>query len=127
VSSTDQGSPPTPGPDWADVQQSAEFTELRRRLRRFVFPMTVAFLVWYLLYVLMSDYAHGFMDTKVFGNVNVGLLFGLLQFVSTFAITSVYVRFANRKLDPLSEKIRGDIEGPASGTDSDSDVADGAR
>jgi uncharacterized membrane protein (DUF485 family) len=127
VSSTDQGSPPTPGPDWADVQQSAEFTELRRRLRRFVFPMTVAFLVWYLLYVLMSDYAHGFMDTKVFGNVNVGLLFGLLQFVSTFAITSVYVRFANRKLDPLSEKIRGDVEGTASDSDSDSDVEDGAR
>jgi uncharacterized membrane protein (DUF485 family) len=126
VSSTDQGPPPTPGPDWADVQESAEFTELRRRLRVFVFPMTVAFLVWYLLFVLLSDYAHGFMDTKVFGNVNVGLLFGLLQFVSTFAITSVYVRYANRKLDPLAEKIRGDVEGPGSDTVAD-DSEDGAR
>jgi uncharacterized membrane protein (DUF485 family) len=130
VSSTDQGSPPTPGPDWADVQQSAEFTELRRRLRAFVFPMTVAFLLWYLLYVLMSDYAHDFMDTKVFGNVNVGLIFGLLQFVSTFAITSVYVRFANRKLDPLAEKIRGDIEGTGTTEPTDSAESDdegGAR
>jgi uncharacterized membrane protein (DUF485 family) len=127
VSSTDQGSPPTPDPDWADVQQSAEFTELRRRLRGFVFPMTVAFLAWYLLYVLLSDYAHGFMDTKVFGNINIGLIFGLLQFVSTFAITSVYVRYANRKLDPLSEKIRSDIEGPGSTDATDSDIEDGAR
>ncbi len=111
MSSTDQGSPPTPSPDWEDIQQSAEFTELRRRMRGFVFPMTVAFLLWYLLYVLLSDYAHGFMSTKLFGNITVGLVFGLLQFVSTFVITYLYVRFANRRLDPVSEKIRDDVEG----------------
>jgi uncharacterized membrane protein (DUF485 family) len=94
-----------------DIQQSAEFTQLRRRLRNFVFPMTAAFLAWYLLYVLLSDYAHGFMDTKVFGNISVGLVFGLLQFVSTFVITGLYIRHANRKLDPVAEKIRSDIEG----------------
>jgi uncharacterized membrane protein (DUF485 family) len=117
VSSTDQDPPPTPppaeSPDWTEIQESAEFTELRRRLRGWVFPMTAAFLAWYLLYVLLSDYAHEFMSTKLFGNINVGLVFGLLQFVSTFVITGLYVRHANRKLDPLSEKIRGDIEGGA--------------
>jgi uncharacterized membrane protein (DUF485 family) len=51
------------------------------------------------------------MSTKVAGNITVGLIFGLLQFVSTFVITGVYVWYANRKLDPLAEKIRGDIEG----------------
>ena len=111
MSSTEEDLPPTAGPDWAEIQQSAEFTQLRRRLRGFVFPMTVAFLVWYLLYVLLSDYAHGFMDNKLFGNINVGLVFGLLQFVSTFVITGLYIRYANRKLDPVAEKIRGDIEG----------------
>lgn len=116
MSSTDQDPPPTPpsaGPDWTEIQDSAEFTELRRRLRGWVFPMTAAFLVWYLLYVLLSAYAHGFMNTKLFGNISVGLVFGLLQFVSTFVITSLYVRHANRKLDPVSEKIRHDIEGGA--------------
>lgn len=110
MSSTDQEPPPSSGPDWATIQESAEFTQLRKRLRGFVFPMTVAFLVWYLLYVLLSDYAHDFMSTKVFGNINIGLIFGLLQFVSTFLITSLYVRHANRKLDPVAEKIRTDIE-----------------
>ncbi len=32
-----------------------EFVELRRRYRGFVFPATVAFLSWYLLYVVMSQ------------------------------------------------------------------------
>lgn len=135
MSSTDQDPPPTPGPDWATVQESAEFTELRRRLRGFVFPMTVAFLAWYLLYVLLSDYAHDFMSTKVVGNINIGLVFGLLQFVSTFLITSLYVRHANRKLDPVAEKIRGDIEGggvqaPAGGSvdpDTDPNAEGGTR
>ncbi|MDQ4118820.1 MAG: DUF485 domain-containing protein, partial [Actinomycetota bacterium] len=43
--------------------------------------------------------------------INVGLIFGLLQFVSTFVITVLYIRFADRRLDPLSTKIREEIEG----------------
>jgi uncharacterized membrane protein (DUF485 family) len=61
--------------------------------------------------VLLASYAPAFMATPVFGNINLGLLFGLLQFVSTFAITAWYVRFADRRLDPLAGEIRADIEG----------------
>ncbi|MEU8630808.1 DUF485 domain-containing protein [Amycolatopsis sp. NPDC048633] len=100
-----------PQTDWESVQGSPEFTDLRRRLRVFVFPMTALFLLWYLLYVLLADYAHGFMSTKLAGNINVGLVFGLLQFVSTFVITGLYVRYANRKLDPVADEIRAEIEG----------------
>src|SRR5436309_15359190 len=85
---------------WTEVQQSAEFADLRHRLRSFVFPMTALFLVWYLVYVLLADYAHGFMSTKVVGNINVALILGVLQFVSTFVITGLYVRYANRIFDP---------------------------
>jgi uncharacterized membrane protein (DUF485 family) len=98
---------------WVDVQASDDFAELKHRLRKFVFPVSGLFLAWYLLYVLLSDYAHDFMSTKVIGNINVGLIFGLLQFVSTFLITSIYVRHANRNLDPVADKIREDIEGGA--------------
>lgn len=97
--------------EWTRVHQSPEFAQLRRRLRGFVFPMTAIFLGWYLLYVLLADYAHGFMSIKVFGNVNVGLLLGLAQFVSTFVITGLYVRFANRNLDPIADQIREELEG----------------
>jgi uncharacterized membrane protein (DUF485 family) len=82
------------------LQDSEEFGELRSRFRRFVFPMTGLFLAWYFLYVLLSVYASDFMSTKVFGNVNVGLLLGLGQFVSTFVITILYVRWADREFDP---------------------------
>ncbi|MFD3593350.1 DUF485 domain-containing protein [Nocardia sp. NPDC058640] len=104
--------PRTPSADeWLAVQASPQFQELRTRLRRFIFPMTALFLVWYLSYVLLGAYAHDFMATKVFGNVNVGLLLGLGQFVSTFLITGLYVRFANRELDPRAAAIREELEG----------------
>lgn len=96
---------------WAAAQSSPEFAQLRKRLRNFVFPVSALFLVWYLVYVLLADYAHGFMSIKLVGNINVGLVLGLLQFVSTFAITTWYVRYANKNLDPVAEQIREDVEG----------------
>jgi uncharacterized membrane protein (DUF485 family) len=96
--------------EYLEAQNSPEFAELRRRFRRFVFPMTVAFLAWYLLYVLLSTYAPDLMGTRVFGNVNLGLLFGLAQFVSTFVITHVYVSHANRRTDPIADEMRERLE-----------------
>jgi uncharacterized membrane protein (DUF485 family) len=96
--------------EYRQAQASPEFTELRRRFRSFAVPMTVAFLAWYLLYVLLSTYAPGFMATDVFGNINVGLLLGLGQFVSTFLITSLYVRHAGRSTDPIADEMRERLE-----------------
>lgn len=100
----------TAADEWRAVHDGPEFATLRRRLRGFVFPMTAIFLGWYLLYVLLADYAHDFMSTKLFGNINVGLVLGLMQFVSTFVITALYVRYANRHLDPVADQIRHDLE-----------------
>ncbi len=103
-----QGRPADP---WAAACADAEFAALRRRLRRFVFPMTALFLAWYFLYVLLAAFAPRVMAVPVVGYVNVGLIFGLLQFASTFAITTAYVHFANRHLDPVSTRIREQVEG----------------
>lgn len=95
------------------MQASPQFQELRSKFRSFVFPMTFAFLVWYFLYVLLSIYATTFMGTKAFGNITWGLIIGLGQFVSTFLITYLYIRFANREIDPRAESIRVELEGEA--------------
>lgn len=99
--------------EYTDVQQSAEFAELRRSYRSFAFPLTLAFITWYLLYVLLSNYAGGFMGTKVIGNINVALVLGVLQFVSTFLIAWWYARTAAAKLDPKAEAIKNRMEGGA--------------
>ncbi|GAA1664243.1 hypothetical protein GCM10010977_03290 [Citricoccus zhacaiensis] len=108
----------TPHPDLADnghvdfraVQATPQFQELRKTHRSFVFPWTVVFIVWYFLYVILAAYAPEFMSIKVLGNINLGLVIGLLQFVSTFVITGLYVAFSNKKLDPRSTAIREELE-----------------
>jgi uncharacterized membrane protein (DUF485 family) len=109
------GDQPTPvsASAFQEVQASAEFIELRSRFRRFAFPMTAAFLVWYFAYVLLSTYAESFMNIRVFGNVSLGILLGLLQFLTTFLITWLYIRHANKNLDPLAAKLRDKLEGSA--------------
>ncbi|GAA5163896.1 MULTISPECIES: DUF485 domain-containing protein [Amycolatopsis] len=92
--------------DYEAIQRSPEFTTLRGRFRRFAFPMTLLFIAWYLGYVLLAAYAHGFMSTKVYGEINVAIVLGILQFVSTALITIAYLRFAKRRLDPQVEVVR---------------------
>lgn len=92
------------------IQAGEQFQELRRRYRSWAFPMTVAFLAWYLLYVVLSGFARDFMGTKLFGNINVALVFGVLQFVSTFLIAWAYSRHAAAKLDPIADDLRAGVE-----------------
>ena len=99
------------GSTFLEVQQTDEFQGLKRTLRRFIFPATIGFLAWYLLYVLMSAYARDFMATKLLGNINVAYVFGLLQFVSTFVIAFVYSRYADKHFDPTADRIRHRLEG----------------
>ncbi|GAA3782069.1 DUF485 domain-containing protein [Streptomyces phyllanthi] len=103
--------PPTE--EFVRVQESAEFGELRRSHRSFAFPLTIAFIAWYLLYVLLSNYAGDFMGTKLFGNINIAFVFGVAQFVTTFLIAWWYSRHAAAKLDPKAEAIKSRMEGGA--------------
>jgi uncharacterized membrane protein (DUF485 family) len=100
-------------PVYDRLHAAPEFTELRRLYRGFVFPATAAFLAWYLLYVVMSNWAGDFMNTKVVGNINVALVFGLLQFVTTFLLAWLYSRFSTAKLDPLARKLNADYDATA--------------
>ncbi|MFI7012439.1 DUF485 domain-containing protein [Streptomyces sp. NPDC050145] len=99
--------------EFVEVQQSAEFGELRRAHRSFAFPLTIAFIAWYLLYVLLSNYAGDFMGTKVLGNINVAFVLGLAQFLTTFLIAWWYSKHAAAKLDPRAEAIKSRMEGGA--------------
>lgn len=101
---------PPGGIDYIAVEESPRFRELKRRQRGFVFPLSIAFLVWYFTFVLLSSFAPAFMATPVWGNINVGILLGLGQFVTTFVITMTYVWYANRRLDPIAEELRDELE-----------------
>lgn len=96
--------------DYIAVEESDRFRTLKRTQRSFIFPLAAFFLIWYFVYVLLAAFATDFMSQRVWGDITVGLIMGLGQFVTTFAITMGYVAFANRKLDPLATEIREELE-----------------
>lgn len=103
--------PPNEGAviDYEQFQNRPEFRAYKRRFRRFTFPLTIAFMVWFLAYVMLAAFAHDFMAQPFMG-LSVGLWLGLGQFVTTFGITMWYVSFANTHLDPATEKLRAELE-----------------
>ncbi len=92
-------------PEYQALYDDPEFAELRRRFKRLVFPLLGAGLAWYALYVVFATYAHDFMGEEVLGRINVGLIFGLLQFVTTFGIAYLYAKRAEVEIDPMSKSL----------------------
>lgn len=92
------------------AMDSPAYAKLRATFRSFAFPMTVAGLTCYFVYVILSIYAPGFMGTPAIGALNWGSLIGLLQFVIVWAWTAIYVRFANSRLDTAAADLKTQLE-----------------
>lgn len=109
MSTPDARHTPTPE-EFLAAQASPEFQELKKKHRGFAFPVTIVSLVWFAVYVILALFAPDMYATKVWGNINVGIIMGLLQFVTTFVITYVYVKFANKQIEPRTQAIRDKLE-----------------
>lgn len=92
------------------VQRSPEFRQLKRSFMGFIAPLTVLFLLWYIVYVILAGWAPGLFAVKVFGYVTVGLLLGLGQVVTTFVITMLYRSWADKRYDPSASRLREEME-----------------
>ena len=51
------------------------------------------------------------MALEIGGGFNIWLVLGIAQFVTTFMITWMYVKFANKNLEPRQSAIREKMEG----------------
>jgi uncharacterized membrane protein (DUF485 family) len=88
------------------VGKDPEMVELEHRHQRFVWPVTVFFLIYYLSLPILAGVAPDLMGTKVFGEFTVGYLFALSQFLMAFVVAWVYARWAARRMDPLATDLR---------------------
>ncbi|MFF3334384.1 DUF485 domain-containing protein [Streptomyces sp. NPDC002888] len=100
---------------YLEVQRSAAFQEVRTRYRRFVIPAVAVFFSWYVGYVVTATIAPGFMARPVAGAVNVAMLAGLGQFLSTFLLTWGYARHARLRRDRAALELRWDTQELARG------------
>ncbi|MCO5998279.1 DUF485 domain-containing protein [Actinoallomurus rhizosphaericola] len=92
------------------IRNDERFAILKGRSRRLALIILSTFLGWYFLYVLAAAFARDVMAYRLFGNVNVALASGVLQFVAVFVLAWRYTRHARAALDPLAAQIVADAE-----------------
>lgn len=103
------GAPDTAG-IYLAVQRSEAFREVRGSYRRFVVPAVIGFLAWYVAYVVLATAAPGLMARPVVGAVNVAMVAGLGQFLTTFLLTWAYARHARLRRDRAALELRWDTQ-----------------
>ncbi|UUN29600.1 DUF485 domain-containing protein [Streptomyces sp. FIT100] len=96
----------SPADIYLEVHRSPAFQEVRSRYRRFVVPAVLAFFLWYVAYVIAAIAAPGLMARPVAGAVNVAMVAGLGQFLSTFLLTWAYARHARLRRDRAALDLR---------------------
>ena len=95
---------------YLEVQRSAAFQEVRSRYRGFVIPGVAVFFTWYVGYVVAATTAPAFMARPVAGAVNVAMVAGLGQFLTTFLLTWAYARHARLRRDRAALDLRWDTQ-----------------
>ena len=89
---------------WDRIAESHEFKDLMATKKIFIIPAFLFFVVYYFLLPVLVGYAPHFMDTKVWGNVNLAYLFALSQFFMAWIIAGLYVH-AGDDFDEMSKDI----------------------
>ena len=95
---------------WEETQASPEFQALKKKFRNYAFPVAALSLAWYFVYVLLTGFAREALATKLIGEINLALVLGLLQFVTTFLIAWAYDKHSTKHLDDASDKIAREVE-----------------
>jgi uncharacterized membrane protein (DUF485 family) len=92
------------GRDWEAIEQSPDFQELSAKRRKLVVPLLAVFVLWYGTFLVLTAYAHSFMGESIYRGITIGYVLALSLIPMTWAIAWIYIRGANRTLDPLSER-----------------------
>ena len=96
--------------DWNAVIADPRFQTLHRRKQTFLTGLMVFSVVFYFLLPIGAAYFQDLYKTRVWGVVNFGLLFALLQFVVAWGVAIYYSRVANRDFDRMAREIAADYE-----------------
>jgi len=95
--------------DWSAVIRDPRFQSLHRRKQRLLTGLMVFSVAYYFLLPVGAAYFQALFAVKVWGVVNVGLLFALSEFVVAWAVAYYYAGHAGGQLDRLAAEISADF------------------
>lgn len=101
--------PAVPAYNWAAIDNDPRFQTLHSKKVRFLTSLMVFSLVYYFLLPIGAAYFTDIFKVKVWGVVNVGILFALSQFVVAWGIAFYYMAKA-KKFDAMAAELVREAE-----------------
>ena len=91
--------------NWAAIDHDPRFQVLHKKKTTFLWSLMIFSIIYYFMLPIGAAYYQDLFKIKVWGPVNVGLLFALSEFVVAWSIAAIYARRANRDFDAMSAEI----------------------
>jgi uncharacterized membrane protein (DUF485 family) len=92
-----------------EIVQSERFKALMRKRWTVSAILTIILFIIYYGYILIVGYGKGFLGLKVGVYTNYGIILGVLVIVLSWALTLVYVVWANNVYDKEVDAIKKDL------------------
>jgi len=96
--------------DWKAIDSRPEFQVLHSRKMSFLWGLMIFSLAYYFLLPIGAAYFQDWYKIKVWGPVNVGIVFAMSQFVVAWSLAFIYARRANTVFDPMAAEIVREAE-----------------
>lgn len=94
-----------PSIDWSALNADPRFQNLHRRKSAFLWGLMAFSVAYYFLLPVGAAYFPELFARRVWGVVNVGILFALSEFVVAWLIAYTYSRRANTEFDALAREL----------------------
>ncbi|MBO0614394.1 MAG: hypothetical protein RL122_294 [Pseudomonadota bacterium] len=91
--------------NWAAIDNDPRFQALHKKKTTFLWSLMAISTIYYFLLPIGAAYYPDLFKIKVWGPMNVGILFALSEFVVAWTIAAIYARRANRDFDAMAAEI----------------------
>lgn len=95
--------------NWKAIDKDARFQQLHSRKTRFLWGLMIFSIIYYFLLPIGAAYFTDLFKIKVWGPINVGILFALSEFVVAWLIAYYYTQRANREFDSMADQLMNDV------------------
>jgi len=95
--------------DWDAIEADPRFNELHKEKNRFLWRMMLFALVYFFCLPIATAYFQTIFKIKIWGVINLGILFALSQFLVAWGIATFYAKRANSEFDARAKALIDDV------------------
>ena len=101
---------PIPAIDWNAVIADPRFQTLHRKKQAFLTGLMIFSVAYYFLLPIGAAYFQDLFKVRVWGPINVGLLFALSEFIVAWGVAFYYSNRAGAEFDRMAHELAAEYE-----------------